>query len=46
MTERALKMLELEHLAGGDETDDDRPMELVPLNEFETEKFLLRTLIC
>ena len=31
--------MEFEHLADGDETDDDRPMELVPLNEFETEKF-------
>ena len=34
-------MLEFEHLANGDETDDDGPMELVPLNEFQTEKFLL-----
>ena len=40
-TKRALKMLEFEHLADDNETDDDGPMELVPLNEFETEKFLI-----
>ena len=40
VTERTLKMLEFEHLADGDEIDDDGHMELVPLNEFETEKFL------
>ena len=34
-------MLEFQHLAAGDETDNDGPMELVSLNEFETEKFLL-----
>ena len=39
-------MLEFKQWADGDETDDDGPMELVPLNELETEKFLLWTLIC
>ena len=27
------------NMADNDETDDDRPIELVPLNEFETGKF-------
>ena len=40
VTERALKILEFEHLADGDKIDDG-PMELVTLNDFETEKFLL-----
>ena len=40
VTERALKILEFEHLADGDETDDDDgPMELVLLNAFESKKF-------
>ena len=34
-------MLEFEHLADSYKTYDDGPAELVPLNEFETEKFLL-----
>ena len=33
-------MLEFKHLADDDETDDG-PIELVPLNDFETKKFLL-----
>ena len=44
-TERTSKMLEFEHLADEDETDDDGLKQLVPLNEFETEKFVLWTLI-
>ena len=31
VTERALEMFEFEHLANGDETDDNGPMKLVPL---------------
>ena len=33
-------MLEFELLADSDETDDDGPKELAPLNELETKKFL------
>ena len=33
-------MLEFKHLADGDKTDDNGPMKLDPLNEFETETFL------
>ena len=38
VTEQALKMVEFEDLAVG---DDDGPMESITLNEFKTEKFLL-----
>ena len=31
VTERTLEMFEFEHLANGDETDDDGPMKSVPL---------------
>ena len=38
VTEQALKIVKFKDLAVG---DDDGPMESVPLDEFETEKFLL-----
>ena len=43
MTERALRMVEFED-ANGDEFDGDGLMKAIPLEEFETERFLLRTL--